>query len=95
MWMLVDVAWVAIATLTLSRAKIFKPWRSWLSVRSPFMGSLVSCPYCLMHWTAMIVALLSPRWDWLEFPLLMVAAAATMALVKTAIDLVGGSSEER
>lgn len=46
----------ATMTLTVSRARVFSFLRKFLNKYLPFLGELVSCPYCLAHWTALFVA---------------------------------------
>lgn len=43
------------ATLTITRASLFKGPREWIMKRSPFWGKLVSCPYCMAHWVALML----------------------------------------
>jgi len=51
----------ATTTLTLARARIFKPFRDWVSGRSEFWGDLVNCTYCTSHWVAFFYAAIGAR----------------------------------
>lgn len=46
---------IAAVSLTITRASIFKPFRLWVEEHSTFFGELVSCPYCMSHWVALVV----------------------------------------
>lgn len=41
---------IAAASITLTRARIFKPARDWVQPRNFLFFKLISCPYCLSHW---------------------------------------------
>lgn len=41
---------VAAMAVTITKGKIFLKQRIWLRLRSPWIGKLFSCPYCLCHW---------------------------------------------
>jgi hypothetical protein len=47
-------------SLTLTASHLTKPLRHhWLD--APFMlGELINCPYCMAHWTSMLLVILSP-----------------------------------
>lgn len=50
------------ASMTVSKAKVFKGIRAWLRGAWPWLGELVSCPYCTSHWVAVVmVAIWRPR----------------------------------
>ncbi len=52
----------ASVSFTVSETKIFLPLREWAQQRSHFLGSLLSCGYCLGHWVAFaLAALYRPR----------------------------------
>jgi len=55
-WVILCLA-VASFSWTISRSKLFKSFRSWISKRSYRLGELFSCPYCLIHWVAIFVCL--------------------------------------
>ncbi|MBC8132224.1 MAG: DUF1360 domain-containing protein [Deltaproteobacteria bacterium] len=40
---------------TIARERIGEPLRRRLTARNAWLGYLVSCPYCLSHWIAMIL----------------------------------------
>ena len=48
----------ATITLTVSRSRLFSFLRTTLNKYVPFIGELVSCPYCLAHWSALFVTVL-------------------------------------
>ena len=48
----------ATITLTVSRARIFRFLRLFLKKYAPFLYELVSCPYCLAHWTSLFIVTL-------------------------------------
>jgi hypothetical protein len=43
---------VSSISMTLSKARIFKPIRRWINARNKWLGELVDCPYCTIHWVA-------------------------------------------
>lgn len=43
---------VAAISVSLTRGKIFRKQRLWVSKRSPFFGGLLACPYCTCHWVS-------------------------------------------
>lgn len=51
MWLLIILG-LATSTLslTLSRAKIGTPVRSWAEYKAPWLAYLLHCPYCLSFW---------------------------------------------
>lgn len=52
-------AWLAF---TVSETALFAPFRGWAGHRSPWLGKLVGCGYCLSLWIAVaLVALYQPR----------------------------------
>ena len=52
----------ASVSFTVSETKLFKPLREKLNGKSPFLGSLLSCGYCLGHWVAFaLVAIYKPK----------------------------------
>jgi hypothetical protein len=46
---------VGACSMTISKGKVFAQAREWLLERAPFLGELVSCPYCTSHWLALFV----------------------------------------
>jgi hypothetical protein len=60
-WVVLSViVWVVSTTLT--RARVFRPFRRWVKQRSDYFGEGVSCQYCLSHWVGFIVTLLYKPW---------------------------------
>jgi hypothetical protein len=52
----------ASISFTVSEAAIFKRLREWCSGKNSFIGSVISCGYCLGFWTAFIlVAVCQPK----------------------------------
>ena len=51
----------AVASLTLTRARIFAPWRQWVKEKNAWLGELAGCPYCTCHWVAAILTI-AARW---------------------------------
>lgn len=47
---------VATLSITLTRARIFKPVRDWLQTKDALAFKLASCPYCAAHWFSLLVA---------------------------------------
>ena len=43
---------IASLTMTISKSHIMEQPRGWASKLSPWLGSLLRCPYCLSHWIA-------------------------------------------
>lgn len=54
-------AGISAIAITLSKGKIFLKQRVWLSQKSPFLGGLFSCPYCLSHWIVFVAMLIWPQ----------------------------------
>lgn len=46
-------------SVTVAQSRLFQPLRAWVSGVWPWMGELLSCPYCLGHWVAAILLLLT------------------------------------
>ena len=42
----------ASISFTLAESRLFLPFREWLGNRSPTLGHLFTCGYCLGHWIA-------------------------------------------
>ncbi len=81
---LVDVALLSIANasmaFTVTETKLFAPCREALKRRSPWLGELASCGYCLGHWTALgLVAIYQPRLFYAWAPLDFLLTALTLA----------------
>ena len=59
--MLNDLLIMALATATISvtigQSKLFAPFRAWAKSKWQFVGELLSCPYCLGHWVAVIMVM--------------------------------------
>lgn len=60
------VLWLSLANasmaFTVSETRLFARFREWTRGQSVFAGELVSCGYCLGHWTAFALMLVyAPR----------------------------------
>ena len=52
---------VSAISMTVSKAVVFKGLRSWTRGHLPWLGKLMSCPYCTSHWVSFaIVGLYRP-----------------------------------
>lgn len=78
------VLWLSAANasiaFTVAESKLFGTFRDWTRARSPFLGELVACGYCLGHWTALgLVAVYQPRlfhaWGPLDYLLTVLVLA--------------------
>lgn len=59
-----------IAT-TIARARVFRPLRTWVKVRSDYLGEGISCQYCISHWVGFfLAAIYRPRFVESPWPLL-------------------------
>ncbi len=56
-WIVLSVIVWTVST-TISRARVFRPLRSWVKGRSDFFGEGVSCQYCISHWVAFTLILI-------------------------------------
>lgn len=66
----IELGYLSLATstitLTITRAKVARPVRNWISNRSSYFGEMINCPYCTSHWIAFaLCAVYHPR----PFPL--------------------------
>lgn len=52
---------VSMVSVTITKTKIFEPFRDWLNYRTDWLYELFSCPYCLSVWVSMgTVAIFRP-----------------------------------
>jgi hypothetical protein len=69
-----------IAT-TIARARVFRPFRSWVLRRSAYFGEGVSCQYCISHWVGFaLAAIYRPRFIASPWPVLDVIVSAFMVI---------------
>lgn len=71
---------VATVSLTMTRAIISKPLRTWLKSKNKWLGELFSCPYCFSHWVsfgAILVVRPTLTSTWYPVDLLISALAVT------------------
>ena len=61
---MIDFALTALAigaiAMTVGKGSIFRRFRAYCRSRLPWLGQLVSCPYCLSHWLAFIAVSVYP-----------------------------------
>jgi len=82
---------VATVSMTATKAKISKPFRTWVTPRSKWFGELFSCPYCFSHYASVVaVAVVRPRPVYTGFWLvdLGISALAIVALSAFACGLI-------
>jgi len=48
----------ASISFTIAESKIFQPFREWSKKRNTFIGSILSCGYCLGFWVAFVLVIL-------------------------------------
>lgn len=48
---------VASVAMTLAKSQIFERPRYWVERKNRFLGELVSCPYCVSHWVALVAVI--------------------------------------
>jgi hypothetical protein len=63
---IIEIGYLSMATstisLTITRAKVSRPLRGWVTRRNNFFGEMITCPYCTSHWIAFILcAIYHPR----------------------------------
>ncbi len=50
----------AAISMTISKAKVTAPIRDWALENIPWVGKMLSCPYCVSHWAAAGLVLWEP-----------------------------------
>jgi len=50
----------AAISMTVSKAKVSAPVRSWVASKSVWLGKMLDCPYCVSHWIALGLFLINP-----------------------------------
>jgi hypothetical protein len=70
----------AALAFAVAEASVFAPVRAWLKEKSPWIGKLFSCGYCLGHWFAVALTLIyRPRlffaWGPLDYILTVLVIA--------------------
>jgi hypothetical protein len=48
---------VGAVSQTVSTSVLFADFRSWIRLKSEFLGKLFTCPWCFSHWLALAAAL--------------------------------------
>lgn len=72
--LVIEALATAAITMTLTRGTVFRPLRLWVIRRSSWFGKLVTCPYCMSHWIALMVV----------WPSSLAMLVSVMAVVATA-----------
>jgi hypothetical protein len=49
---------VSTISITLTKGRPFSFLRNWAFKRSEWLGSLLSCTYCMSHWAAIVIVIL-------------------------------------
>jgi uncharacterized membrane protein len=89
-WQLVAVSLVVMGlSHTIARERIFAPLRARLGGRDTWLGYLVSCPYCVSHWIALILVPLTgtyavnvvPRWGMLSDAIRLLLSSILVAVL--------------
>lgn len=50
----------AAVSVTLAKSELLKKWRDWVCNKSEILGELVTCPYCVSHYVAIVFTLIIP-----------------------------------
>ena len=98
---LIAVSLVVMAlSHTVARERICDPFRRWCGSRDTWLGYLVSCPYCVSHWIALVLVpvcgafYLRPPYPWgaaatvIDWLLSSVLVAAIAAFLRVGFYLV-------
>lgn len=89
-WQLIAVSLVVMGlSHTIARERIFEPLRTRLGGKDTWLGYLVSCPYCVSHWIALILVPLTgtyavnvvPRWGVLSDAIRLVLSSILVAVL--------------
>jgi hypothetical protein len=72
---------VSAISLTVARTKITMQARDWALDRSPMLGHLLGCPYCLSHWAAFFVAFTFPYQGLVHFVILTFGLIGASAII--------------
>ena len=91
---IVDLVMLGLATatvsVTISQSKLFAPVRDKVSAGRPWLGELVSCPYCLGHWVAWCLCVYNNWFTGMVFPVLLWPGLLTWLAVVSVSALVSG-----
>jgi hypothetical protein len=89
-WQLIAVSLVVMGlSHTIARERIFEPLRTRLGGKDTWLGYLVSCPYCVSHWIALILVPLTgtyavnvvPRWGVVSDAIRLVLSSILVAVL--------------
>jgi len=65
----------AAIVITLTKSSLFEKFREWLPIIN--LKRLFHCPYCLSHWTSVILIICSPLFALTYFNIIMSMLALT------------------
>lgn len=71
---------IASISFTISKSDIFRPIRLFICKYSNWLGSLISCHYCLSHWVSAIIMILIYKSFSLDF-VIMTFAGITLSTI--------------
>lgn len=89
-WQLLAVSLVVMGlSHTIARERIFQPLRARLGGKDTWLGYLISCPYCVSHWIALILVPLTgtytvnvvPRWGIVSDAIRLVLSSILVAVL--------------
>jgi len=89
-WQLLAVSLVVMGlSHTIARERIFQPLRARLGGKETWLGYLISCPYCVSHWIALILVPLTgtyavnvvPRWGIVSDAIRLVLSSILIAVL--------------
>jgi uncharacterized membrane protein len=89
-WQLLAVSLVVMGlSHTIARERIFEPLRTRLGGKETWLGYLVSCPYCVSHWIALVLVPLTgtyavnvvPRWGMVSDAIRLVLSSILVAVL--------------
>lgn len=80
----------AAISVTVSKARVFASFRSWVASKNAWFGELISCSYCTSHWVALaLTAVYRPKLvsqlTAIDFLVSVFAIVATSAVLSGAI----------
>jgi len=103
-----DLVVLGIATgaisMVVSRSTIFNAFHDWLEKRSVFLEDLLSCPWCLSHWIALVFTIIYhplivtswfvPLDYFVTLMVMTVVAAITARIIYSAYKPIFGNQEK-
>lgn len=86
---MLDLIIIGLATatvaVTVAQSRLFASLRQRITNRWEWGGELISCPYCLGHWVAVVFVLAAAWTSYFDLLLAWLAVTAIAALVSGAI----------